>query len=54
MDDEKFIEEIVEEVIGHPKERKEIEDNLYSDVNNELAINKPKYLDPQLQRMQWY
>ena len=52
MDDEKIITAVVEEVLGHPEDREDYNDNLYSDYYNNLGDNKPKYNDPQMQRMQ--
>ena len=56
MNDESLIKEIIEEyvdeVIGHPIERKDIPVNSYSDVHNDLGDDKPVYHDPQRQRSQ--
>jgi len=43
---------IMREVLGHPADRDRTDDNLYSDVQNQLGDDKPKYLDPQMQRRQ--
>jgi len=60
MNDEKIVEIVVKDVIdrpksviGHPMKREDYDDeNLYSDYQNDLGDDKPKYNDPQMQRRQ--
>ena len=52
MNEEKLIKEILKD-LTHPIMKEEIDDNLYSDMQNDLGDDKPKYLDSRYQRTPW-
>jgi len=52
MDDEKLLNEALDEMKTHPIDRDDITENAYADTYRQEIKNWPKYTDPMKQREQ--